>query len=97
MYSDEKGTMLILPEDTIIPAGHELIFVNTKEATCTENGNKEHWHCSACGKYFADGSGAHEISEAETVILATGHAYEYQYNEKNTGRFAKSVGPRPSG
>lgn len=45
--------------------------------TCTEDGSKPYWHCTGCGKYFADEACTQEIQDIDTwkVIPATGHAY----------------------
>ena len=52
---------------------HSLTCVEVKDATCTENGNKEYWYCSGCGKFFSDYDATTEI---DPVIEATGHSYE---------------------
>ncbi len=54
---------------------HSLTSVNAKAPTCTEGGNIEYWHCTKCGKYFADEAGSNEISLESTVLSATGHSY----------------------
>ena len=51
---------------------HDLICVEEKEATCTENGNIEYWKCSNCNKCFSDENGTTEITDV--VIPATGHS-----------------------
>lgn len=61
-----------------VPSGgrqsvHQLQFMPQKEPTCTENGEKEHWYCQKCGKYFVDEAGAHEVGKAGIVLLPTGH------------------------
>ena len=46
--------------------------------TCTEEGSKAYWHCTGCGKYFADAACTQEITEdidTWKVIPVTGHAY----------------------
>lgn len=48
---------------------------DAKAPTCTEGGNIEYWHCTKCGKYFADADGSNEISLESTVLSATGHSY----------------------
>lgn len=45
-----------------------LVHVPAKAATTREEGNIEYWYCPACGRYFADANGDHEITQAETVI-----------------------------
>ena len=47
---------------------HNLEKIPAKDATVTETGNKEYWHCKDCGKYFADENGENEIALADTVI-----------------------------
>ena len=47
---------------------HNLEKTPAKDATVTETGNKEYWHCTDCGKYFADENGTNELKLADTVI-----------------------------
>lgn len=47
---------------------HNLEKIPAKDATVTEIGNKEYWHCTDCDKYFADENGENEIELADTVI-----------------------------
>ena len=47
---------------------HQLTHVPAKAPTTSEAGNIEYWYCAACGRYFADANGDHEITQAETVI-----------------------------
>ena len=54
-------------------AHSDLKHFDRKEATCTERGNIEYWHCEGCGKYFSDAEGKSEINLAQIVINATGH------------------------
>lgn len=55
-----------------IPAGHDLKHVPASAATSRVNGNTEYWHCEGCGKYYADAEAKTEITQASTVIPATG-------------------------
>ena len=59
---------------------HDLTRVDAKEATCTENGNKEYYKCS-CGELFADRDAQKKITLAEVEIEAKGHEYESLYDE----------------
>lgn len=52
---------------------HTFEAFEANEATCTEDGNIAYWHCTKCGKYFADENGATVIMLSDTVILAKGH------------------------
>ena len=49
---------------------HIMTKTNSKNATCSENGNIEYWFCSSCGKYYLDQDGIREITLSETVIAA---------------------------
>ena len=47
---------------------HNLEKIPATDATVTETGNKEYWHCKDCGKYFADENGTKEIKLEDTII-----------------------------
>ena len=53
---------------------HAMIKTEAKAATCTEHGNISYWQCSKCKKYYNDKTGTVEITLAETVVPAKGHA-----------------------
>lgn len=55
------------------PCKHSMENTGRKEASCTEEGNIEYWHCSTCNKYFSDAEGISEISLESTVLKAKGH------------------------
>lgn len=59
------------------PAGtkcdHQMKAVDTKAATCTEDGNIKYWYCEKCGKNYSDEVGVTEISIDDTIIKAKGH------------------------
>ena len=52
---------------------HTMQMTESKMATCTETGNIAYWHCTKCGKYYADAEGKEETSLENTIIEATGH------------------------
>lgn len=60
---------------------HELVRVAAQDASCTENGLKEHWYCSLCGEYFEDANAEKETSLEELAIPAKGHSYPETPNE----------------
>ena len=70
----ETATAVELSE-TVIPASHKLTKVEAKDATCSEDGNKEYWTCEHCGKYFLSDDANPETAKAvelsETVIPAS--------------------------
>jgi hypothetical protein len=52
---------------------HTLTATARVEPTCTAAGNIAYWTCGVCKKLFSDANGTAEITQAETVIKATGH------------------------
>ncbi len=62
---------MILVQQEVIPASHELTKVEAVVPTCTTGGNVEHWKCGVCEKTFSDESGENEITE--TALPASGH------------------------
>ena len=42
---------------------HALAFVKPNDATCTEDGNVEHYSCDGCDKLFADAEGKKEVTD----------------------------------
>ena len=47
--------------------GDKLGHVPAKDATASEEGNIEYWHCDVCDKYFKDAAAENEITRADTV------------------------------
>ena len=61
--------------DKTVPHTHNLTLVPAKTPTCTEKGNTAHYTCDGCDKWFEDATGASEIIDKTSVILAaTGHS-----------------------
>lgn len=57
---------------------HNLTKVESKPASCTEDGNKAYYRCSGCGRWFEDESGNTEITDHSSVVIAaTGHEYAW--------------------
>ena len=56
---------------------HQVEAVAGVAPTCTQDGSKAYWHCTGCGKYFADEACTQEIQDIDTwkVIPAIGHDY----------------------
>ena len=59
---------------------HTLNKTEAKAATCTENGNIEHWTCEHCGKYFLSDDSNPETAKAvelsEITIPNIKHSYD---------------------
>ncbi|HIU01524.1 MAG TPA: MBL fold metallo-hydrolase [Candidatus Coproplasma excrementavium] len=61
--------------DSFLVHTHDMQFVAAKEATCTQDGNIEYYHCTKCGENFADEAGTTQL--VTVVEKATGHDLEY--------------------
>ena len=58
-------------QDETLPVGkHDLNFVKAVEATCTEEGNAAHWHCSECGKNYSDEEATEVLNDVTTPKAA---------------------------
>ena len=71
--------------DKTVPHTHNLTLVPAKAPTCTEKGNTAYYTCDGCDKWFEDATGASEITDKTSVILAaTGHsASDWKYDADN--------------
>ena len=73
-FEDAASTREIARGSWIISAtGHNLVKTNAVEPDCEHAGNSEYYTCSACGKFFSDAEGQHEIEENSWVVAALGH------------------------
>ena len=73
LYSDVKGKKEIAKSDVVINAKeHSMIFNKGKDATCTEDGIKEHYSCLGCNKKYSDKEGKMELSNND-IIKSKGH------------------------
>ncbi len=63
----------------MIPAGHKLELVKSKEATHDTDGNVQYYICTVCNKVFKDDKASEEIALEDTVIAKTGHDYGSLY------------------
>ena len=57
---------------------HVLLHYSAVDATCTEDGRTEYWHCAECGGYYSDSAAENEMAEEDISVPATGHDYEYK-------------------
>lgn len=56
-------------------AHHELPFVDAEPATCSTNGNIEHYFCDVCEKAFSDEDGTTEINDVSTALDPENHTW----------------------
>ena len=59
--------------DTDEEHSHILTKTQAKSADCIQNGNKEYWSCTDCGKIYLDENAKVESSEEDVLIGALGH------------------------
>ena len=80
MLSDNGRTV---PSKIPIPPSdvRDLVKVQAKAATCTEDGNTAYWQSKTSGKYYKDAMGKTEIPENSWNIPKLGHAMTH-VNEK---------------
>ena len=71
--------------DKTVPHTHNLTLVPAKAPACTEKGNTAYYTCDGCDKWYEDATGASEITDKTSVILAaTGHsASDWKYDADN--------------
>ena len=71
--------------DKTVPHTHNLTLVPAKAPACTEKGNTAYYTCDGCDKWFEDATGASEITDKTSVILAaTGHSTsDWKYDADN--------------
>lgn len=55
--------------------------VPSKAATCTEEGNIEHWYCSGCGKYYTDANATAKTTHAKVTTKKADHDYYWVADE----------------
>lgn len=59
----------------------DLKKVPSKAATCTEEGNIEHWYCSGCGNYYSDSKGTAKTTHANVTTKKADHDYYWVADE----------------
>ena len=72
-FGDEGGQNEITDKDSVITAAipHTISLVPEKEATCAEEGYTAHYECTQCGKWFGDEGGQNEITDKDSLVIAT--------------------------
>ena len=82
---------------------HILSRVDAKEPECTQAGNIAYYVCdqgaSPCHKYYEDDKAEKEITQADTIIPATGHSWifdGFEWNESGSGAYTVTANFRCS-
>ena len=73
-HSPANGICSTCGYDNTTAHTHTLTKTDAVAATHTIPGNPDYWTCSGCGKYYADASGATELT-ATQIVIAAGHQY----------------------
>ena len=77
----------------INPNNHSLTFVPAKDASTDAEGNVAYYHCTLCGKNYADQNGTQQLGKVTTDKLPRPTEPQKNYNdckycgEKHTGPF----------
>ena len=69
----ERETLPKLTVHSLTSTSNKDYYHAAVKVTCTTNGSPEYWTCTVCGKHFADGRGATELTAEQLVIPAPGH------------------------
>lgn len=68
LFSDALGKKEISLEDIATAAlGHDLHYVEAKDASCVEEGNIAYYDCSRCDENFADEAGTQALTESPFI------------------------------
>ena len=99
-FADENGYNEIADLDAwkagdgkIAAKGHTAVKVDGKAATCEEEGFKDYYNCSVCGKNFTDETCATEIADLDAwkagdgKIAAKGHVAATEWNSDENGHW----------
>lgn len=76
-FSDAAGENEISYENTIVPVtgDHTLTYYKAVAATCTEQGIREYWYCSGCGKYYSNEQCTAELGENDLYTPTLDHSF----------------------
>ena len=76
VWTDEALTQISNHMSVIVPElGGDVIHVEAKAPTCTENGNIEHWYCETCEQVWQDEARTQLTNHKNVVDPALGHDY----------------------
>ena len=79
--------------EVISATGHDMTYVPSQDATCTEAGNIEYYYCADCGEYYSDAEGKTEITQAETVLAIdpTAHTWSEKWSADDEAHWHECV------
>lgn len=71
-------------EETNNHITHTMEHLPATSATCEEDGNKEYWKCSVCGKCFSDAEGINIVDESKMVLPKLNHDFADEWSSDGT-------------
>ena len=78
VWTDEDLTLVSNVKNVTLPElGGDVIHVDAKAATCTEDGNVEYWYCETCEKVWQDEART-QLTNFKNVIIGAAHSYTYE-------------------
>ena len=75
MFRDEACTQALSADDVAAMSAHTLEHHAAVVPGCTQPGNREYWHCTACGNYYSDSAAQNQTSLVDLEIAANGHTF----------------------
>ena len=74
VWTDEALTQVSNHKSVIVPAlGGDVVHVEAKDPTCTEEGNIEHWYCEECEQVWQDEALTQLTNFKNIIRAALGH------------------------
>lgn len=70
IFLNKEGTQEVTEEELVIPKNnnHDLRLCQGHEATCYDEGRKDYYQCTTCGKLFLDENGTQEAMDQDLII-----------------------------
>ena len=75
MFRDEACTQALSADDVAAMSAHTLEHHAAVVPGCTQPGNREYWHCTACDNYYSDSAAQNQTSLVDLEIAANGHSF----------------------
>ena len=79
MFNNEAAETQVTEEELIIPAkGHSLVLKNAVAQTCSQNGSRAYYECSACKKLFKYSNPEKETTAVDELIPMNDHKLAFK-------------------
>ncbi len=60
---------------TITASEHDIVHHEAQDPTCADDGCKDNYQCTDCGKYYTDASASTEVAPEHVLVPALGHVW----------------------